>query len=191
MKRDTLHAIANIPPKAAQTVSPDANNQPRIRRKPFHPCHEASNTYPHFVDPISVSLHHQSAPGEPQAYLRPPCQAVQKSRQLRLCKVKQNESRSEERDEKRRYETHCFWAICRLNTASIEEETDRSGSLALPLAESIHQLLKSSSPLDFEEDLVVVIGDFDVEMFTLTGPFRFLGRTWASVFVRARHVAVK
>jgi hypothetical protein len=28
-------------------------------------------------------------------------------------------------------------------------------------------------------------------MFTLTGPFRLLGRTWASVFVRARHVAVK
>jgi hypothetical protein len=104
--------------------------------------------------------------------------------------LRQNESRSE-REERRRDETHCFWAICRLNTASIEEETDRSGSLALSFAESIHQLLKSSSPLDFEEDLVVVIGDLDVEMFTLTGPFRFLGRTWASVFVRARHFAVK
>jgi len=28
MKRDTLHAVANIPPKAAQTISLDANNQP-------------------------------------------------------------------------------------------------------------------------------------------------------------------
>jgi len=85
----------------------------------------------------------------------------------------------------------CFWAICRLNPTSIEEKTDRSGSLALSLAESVHQLLKGRRPLDFEEDLVVVIGDLDVEVLTLTGSFGFLWRTWASIFVRARHVAVK
>jgi hypothetical protein len=138
MKRDTVHAIANIIPEAAQTVSIDANNEPRISLKPFHLCHEASKAYAHFINPIPVSLHHQSALGELRAYLRPPCQAVQKSRQLQLLKVSQNGSHSDERDGRRKDRTHCFWAICRLNTASIEKETDRSRSLALPLAESVH-----------------------------------------------------
>jgi len=76
-----------------------------------------------------------------------------------------------------------FWAVCRLNTAAVEEETNGSGSFALSLAEGIHQFLQSSSPLDLEEDLVVVVGNLNVEMLTLASSLRLLGGTWAAVVV--------
>ena len=68
-------------------------------------------------------------------------------------------------------------------TATIEEESDRSGSLALSLAEGIHQLLEGGGALDLEEDFIVVVGNLDVEMLTLATSLRLLGGTWASVVV--------
>jgi len=76
-----------------------------------------------------------------------------------------------------------FGAIGWLDTRAIKEEADRCRSFALPLAESIHQLLQGGSSLDLEKDLIVVIGDFDVEMFALAGALRLLGCTRASVVV--------
>ncbi len=76
-----------------------------------------------------------------------------------------------------------FGAISRLYTAAIEEKPDRSGSLALSLAEGIHQFLEGGGTLDLEEDFVVVIGNLDVEMLTLATSLGLLGGTRASVVV--------
>ena len=51
----------------------------------------------------------------------------------------------------------------------------------MTLAEGVHELLEGSSPLDLEEDLVVVISNLDVEMFGLSGLFGLLGRRGAVV----------
>jgi len=61
----------------------------------------------------------------------------------------------------------------------------------LSLAESIHQLLKGSGTLDLEEDFIVVIGDLDIEVFTLATGLGLLWSAWASVIVRSRHVDQK
>lgn len=74
-------------------------------------------------------------------------------------------------------------AICWLDTTSIEQEPDRSGSLALSLAEGIHQLLQLGRPLDLEEHLVVVIGDFDVQVLAGARSLGLLGRTWAAIII--------
>jgi hypothetical protein len=47
---------------------------------------------------------------------------------------------------------------------SLEQEAYRLERLALALAEGQHQLLELGVALDLEEDLVVVVGDLDVEM---------------------------
>jgi hypothetical protein len=70
-----------------------------------------------------------------------------------------------------------------LNAAAIEEKPDRSRGFALPLAESVHELLQGCCTLDLEENLIVVVSDLDVEVFTLTSAFRLLGRTGTAVVV--------
>ena len=61
----------------------------------------------------------------------------------------------------------------------------------MSLAEGIHQLLEGGGTLDLEEDLIVVIGNLDVEMFTLATGLSLLWGTWASVVVGSRHVGKK
>lgn len=86
-------------------------------------------------------------------------------------------------DEGRGY-SHSVRAIGRLNTTAVEEESDRVGRFALSLAEGVHQFLQSGCALDLEEHLVVVIGDFDVEMFGRSSAFRLsVGR--AAILVGA------
>jgi hypothetical protein len=76
-----------------------------------------------------------------------------------------------------------FWTVSGLYTTTIEEESDRSGSLALSLAEGIHQLLQGGGALDLEEDFIVVVGNLDIEMLTLATSLWLLGGTWASVVI--------
>ena len=47
---------------------------------------------------------------------------------------------------------------------SVEEEATALNCLALPLAEGVHELLELSGALYLEEDLVVVVRYFDVDM---------------------------
>ena len=61
-------------------------------------------------------------------------------------------------------ETYGIWRVCWLNAHSLEQESNRRCSLALTLTEGIHELLQIGSSLDLEENLVVVIRDFDVEV---------------------------
>lgn len=60
--------------------------------------------------------------------------------------------------------TYSIRAIGWRDTATIEEETDGSWSFALSLAEGIHQFLQGSGTLDLEEDLVVVVGNLDIQV---------------------------
>ena len=82
---------------------------------------------------------------------------------------------------------HRIGAISSIYTTTIEEESDRVWSLALSLAEGVHQLLQGGCALDLEEDLIIVVGNFDVEMLSLSSAFRFLRRTRASVLIGSRH----
>jgi len=61
----------------------------------------------------------------------------------------------------------------------------------LSLAKGVHQFLQSGGALDLEEDLIVVIGDFNVEMLTLATGLSLLGGARASVVVGSRHVVQK
>src|SRR5277367_109935 len=61
--------------------------------------------------------------------------------------------------------TYRFWAIFRSYALTVEEETDALGFLALTITKGVHQLLKSSGTLDLEEDLVLIVRNFNVEVF--------------------------
>jgi hypothetical protein len=65
------------------------------------------------------------------------------------------------------WEIHRIWIVRRIDALPVEQEPHTLWRLALTLAESIHQLLQSSGTLDLEENLVIGIRDFDVEMFGL------------------------
>ena len=79
--------------------------------------------------------------------------------------------------------TYSVRAIRRLHSAAVEQETDRVRSLALPLAERVHQFLEGCCPLDLEEHLVIVIRDFDIEMLADGLSFWLLRGSGASVIV--------
>jgi hypothetical protein len=68
---------------------------------------------------------------------------------------------------KERKESYAVRRVVGLHTGSVEEEAYTGRTLALTLAESVHQLLQLRRTLDFEEHLVVVIGNLDVEVFRL------------------------
>lgn len=73
-------------------------------------------------------------------------------------------------------------SVGRLNTLALEQESDRGHALALALAESVHELLELGRSLDLEEDLVIVIRNFDVEVLGASGSFATLtSRTAAFV----------
>jgi hypothetical protein len=63
--------------------------------------------------------------------------------------------------------THHLGVIGRVDSGAVEEEAHASEGLALTLAEGIHELLQLGCALDLEEDLVVVVGDLDVEVLGL------------------------
>lgn len=63
----------------------------------------------------------------------------------------------------------------------------RLSSNALSLAEGVYQLLEDCSALDLEEDVIVVVGYFDVQMFADWLTFGLFGDTWPAVFVGCRY----
>jgi hypothetical protein len=78
--------------------------------------------------------------------------------------------------------TYRIGAIMILNLLTIEQESDRLPVLALTLTESVHQFLQLSGALDLEEDLIVAVGDFDVEMFRWRRRVRLRAATGRSIF---------
>jgi hypothetical protein len=71
--------------------------------------------------------------------------------------------------------------VGRVHSLPVKEEANTRDVLALTVAERIHELLELGSPLDLEEDLVVVIRHLDVEVFRLAGVLRLLHIVWATV----------
>ena len=61
--------------------------------------------------------------------------------------------------------THRFRAVARVDSCSIKQESDALRRFALALTEGIHKLAKLSGTFNFKEDFVVIVCDFDVEMF--------------------------
>jgi hypothetical protein len=62
-----------------------------------------------------------------------------------------------------------------LDPRAVKEEAHRVEGLALTLAEGGHELLELGAALDLEEDLVVVVGDLDVEVLCVGGRDVVLG----------------
>jgi len=62
--------------------------------------------------------------------------------------------------------TDRIWSVRLLDALPLEEKADRLDVLALSFAEGGHELLELGRPLDLEENLVIVVGDFYVQMFT-------------------------
>lgn len=61
-------------------------------------------------------------------------------------------------------QTYCVRRVLRSHSGAVKKKTDGGGLFSLPFTEGIHKLLKLCRPLDLEENLIVVIGDLDVEM---------------------------
>src|ERR1700761_3378376 len=61
-----------------------------------------------------------------------------------------------------------FGSILRRNSRTVKEKSARLNTLALSVAESLHQLAQGSLALYLEEDFIVVIGDLDVKMLRLS-----------------------
>lgn len=63
--------------------------------------------------------------------------------------------------------TYRIGTIRSLNTSTIEQEPDGREVLALTVAERVHQLRKGRCPLDLEEDLIVIVCYFDIQVLGL------------------------
>jgi hypothetical protein len=63
--------------------------------------------------------------------------------------------------------THHLGVVGRVDSGAVEEEAHAGEGLSLTLAEGIHELLQLGCALDLEEDLIVVVGDLDVEVLRL------------------------
>ena len=63
--------------------------------------------------------------------------------------------------------THDVRGVAGVDSGAVEEEAHAGEGLALTLAEGVHELLQLGGALDLEEDLVVVVGNLDVEVLGL------------------------
>jgi hypothetical protein len=79
-----------------------------------------------------------------------------------------------------------FWRVRWLDARALKEKSARSDGLALAFAEGSHEFLELGGPLDLEEDLVVVIGNLDVEMLGVCGRLGG-GAGRATVLMVGRH----
>lgn len=73
-----------------------------------------------------------------------------------------------------------------LHSRAVKQESHRVEGLALALAKGRHELLELGAALDLEEDLVVVVGDLDVEVLGVGR--RVLAIAWRLVVVVFGHV---
>jgi hypothetical protein len=65
--------------------------------------------------------------------------------------------------------TYSLWVVGRVDSLTVEEESHTGRGFALTLAEGIHELLELGSALDLKVDLVVVVGDLNVQVLAALG----------------------
>lgn len=58
--------------------------------------------------------------------------------------------------------TYRIGTVGRLNAGAVEQETYRIWCFALAITEGVHELLQRCCTLDFKEDFIVVVCNFDV-----------------------------
>lgn len=63
--------------------------------------------------------------------------------------------------------TNRVWCVLCCDALSVEEESASLHVFTLAVAEGLHQFAKFSLLLDFEEDFIVVVSNFDVQVFWL------------------------
>lgn len=78
---------------------------------------------------------------------------------------------------------YIIWGVVSVDLDAVEEEADGGALFALPLAESAHQLVQLRGLLDLEENFVVAIGDFDVEVLA-SARIVLLSAVWRLLVVR-------
>lgn len=66
-------------------------------------------------------------------------------------------------------ETYSIGRVGGLDSRAVKEESHGAHRLALAFAKGSHQLVELGSALDLEEDLVIVVGDLDVEVLEVGG----------------------
>lgn len=71
--------------------------------------------------------------------------------------------------------TYTLRTVGRVHTSPIEKEADAGRLLPLAITKCIHELLESRCTLDLKEDLVVVVGHLDVQVFRCRRFFWFAG----------------
>ena len=76
--------------------------------------------------------------------------------------------------------THSIGVVLSRHTLAVEEEAHARNVLSLAVAEGVHELAERRCALDLEEDLVVVVGDLDVEVLrraSILWLVRYVGRS--------------
>jgi hypothetical protein len=147
---------------------------------------------------------HRSAPDGPQENRRPPSQAIAEvsiqliqhlfsRHETRLISFGQTPTKIHQFNnttvmrliEIMMQKTYSVWAVCRRNPLAIEQESYSAYLLPLPLAEGIHQLLQFCGTFDLEEDFVVAIRHFDVEVLArrLWGFCRWRRTAWRLIMI--------
>ena len=80
------------------------------------------------------------------------------------------------------FRTHRLGTVRGLDPLTVEQEAAALQGLALALTESVHKLLEGCRSFDLEKDLIVVISNFDIEVFGRRGRaaliFRLIFPTW-------------
>ena len=77
--------------------------------------------------------------------------------------------------------THHLRVVGGVHSGAVEQEAHASEGLSLTLAEGVHELLQLGGALDLEEDLVVVVGNLDIQVLALTTIFGLLLNIWGTV----------
>ena len=76
--------------------------------------------------------------------------------------------------------TYCIGVVGRVDASALEEKAYARWALPGAITKGVHQFLKRGRSLDLEKDLVVVVGDFNVEVLARSRRFRLLrGRATA------------
>ncbi len=65
-------------------------------------------------------------------------------------------------------QTYRIGTVCGVYSDTVEEESHSGWRLALTVAEGVHQFLQCRRALDLEENFVVVVGHFDIQVFRLS-----------------------